>query len=131
MIPWNYIFYSGIIISAAAGVPILYLIKKFVLEEKTHFKFDWDGIVERAAITALILTKTYFILFIPLITALRAFYYVSMASGFKESPDIFGRSESALAYQKVKLKSTLGIDLIGSPLTAIVIGLLILGIFPS
>ncbi|MCX5725910.1 MAG: hypothetical protein NT030_01780 [Candidatus Saganbacteria bacterium] len=129
MIPWNYIFYTGIILSAAAGSPILYLVKKFVIDEKTHFRLDWDGILERAAITALILTKTYFILLVPIIIAARAFYYVSMAPGFRENPDLFGRSGSFLPYQKVKLKSVLGVDLTLSPAIAIVISLIIVGIF--
>jgi len=130
MISWKYLVYIiGIVIAAFAGTPLLYFIKKFIVDEKTHYEVDWDGIIERAAVTALIISQNYLVLLIPIIVGIRVFYYVTVSPQFKRSPDILGRPEFSLAYQRVKSKSILGIDLIGSPCFAILIGLLLVGFF--
>jgi len=121
----------GLIISTYGSSFILYYIKTTFVDRKILYRRDWDGMLERGVITLLMLGGWKFILIIPVIVAVRIFYYLSFASHPKEWSDIIKRIEPPFEYQKIKLKSYLSIDLIGSPILAVLVGIFLknLGIF--
>ena len=95
-----------ILISAAGGTFVLHYLKNYLLEEKSKFRWDWDGILERGTITCLIITGRWPYL-IPLVIIVKAAYRLVLVSKPGAVP------------QKVRLKAELAFDLILSPAIAI------------
>jgi hypothetical protein len=104
-----------ILISAAGGTFVLHYLKNYLLEEKSKFRWDWDGILERGLITCLIITDRWLYL-IPLIIILKAAYRLGLVNYFEK---LLRVNEPGTVPQKVRLKAELAFDLILSPAIAI------------
>ncbi len=111
----------GALISAIGGLFFLYLIKKKVTETSAGLRPDLPGIAERALVTVFtVLGGPYLWLIVPVILIKGAV----LVLGLSGLTGLLSREEPSLAYQKVKLKENLGVDLILSPALAVLVGIL-------
>lgn len=113
----------ALIFAAFGGEIIIFYLKKIFVNPKSGFSFDPSGMIERSLILILIIAGGSFILVIPIIVALRAICILGKGS-FKNISDILIRKEPALEFQKIRLKSELGLSLIASPAIGILFGIL-------
>lgn len=114
----------SLLISVFGGTFLLYFLKKSLVDEKLAFSFDLSGMLERFFITLLFFGPTPLILLLPLIVGIKAFHILQL----KKLSSLVRREEPSLSYQKVKIKSLLGIDLLLSPLLAILVGMVAKGL---
>lgn len=119
------IYLIGLILSTYGASFILYYIKATFIDRKIQYKRDWDGMLERGTVTLLFLLGPKLILITPFVVAARILYYLSVSGHLKNWLDITRRIEPSVEYQKVKLKGYLSVDLAGSPLLAIIIGMIL------
>jgi len=111
--------WGTVAISAVGGAVFLHYIKNFTLKEKMPFSWDWDGIVERSAITYLIATASPQLYLIPIVIAAKAMIRLILIGFTREIVKV---NEPGTVSQKVRLKAELAFDLILSPAFAILIG---------
>ena len=112
----------GLLISAPLGSFILYFAKKQYVDESIKPQLDAEGILERSAITILVILGSYSLILIPMVILMKAAYYLIKLKALRS---IFIREEPGMISQKVKIKGALAIDLIGSPAYAVIVGLLL------
>jgi hypothetical protein len=113
-------FWGTLAIAAFGGSFLIYYLTNFLLEEKAKFTFDWDGVIERAAVAYLIMTPGYLFL-IPFVILIKiVFRFCSL--GFLSA--ILKTSEPGTAAQKVRFKAELALELFLSPLFAILVGII-------
>jgi len=103
-------------ISSVGGALFLHYLKNFLLEEKTPFAWDWDGLVERPIITLFIILGGYWLYYIPSVVLLKLVGRLLIL----RLPKILGKIDS----QKARLRSEFAFDLIVSPIFAILIGVI-------
>jgi hypothetical protein len=108
-----------LLFSGLGGVFILHYLKNFFLEEKTKLKPDWDGFLERALITFLVLSAPNLWPLIPVLIAAKVFCRLWLLGSI---PAILKSNEPGAAFQKVLFKSELAFDLLLSPAFAILLG---------
>ena len=111
-----------LLIAAFVGEYIIYILKRLVVSEKSRFSADVSGMVERVALAAAILGGGWYNALIPVIIIIRALYFVS--GSFGGIANIINREEPAVEFQKIRLKSELGISLLASPALGILFGIL-------
>lgn len=116
-----------ITLGVVGGSFLLYFLKRIFVDARTTFSFDIDGILERAAIILLFLGPPLLLFIIPAVVIAKITYYFLSYGHFKRFAEIAKREGPPLAYQRIKLKSVLALDLIGSPLLAILIGIALKG----
>lgn len=113
-------FWGTLAIAAFGGSFLIYYLTNFLLQEKAKFTFDWDGVVERAAVTYLIMTPS-FLWLIPVVILVKImFRLISLA--FLSS--LLKTSEPGTVPQKVKFKAELALELFLSPVFAILVGII-------
>ena len=109
-------------VSSVGGAFFLHYFKLFILREKVPFSFDWDGMIERAAITYVYCAADFWAFaLIPVIILVEGFWRVSLVS-YKNS--LFGHNEPGALLQQLLFKMDLGTDLLVSPLFAILVGMI-------
>lgn len=113
-------FWGTLAIAAFGGSFLIYYLTNFLLEEKAKFTFDWDGVIERAAVAYLVMTPKYLLL-IPAVILLKIAVRL-IALGFFAS--LLKTDEPGVVSQKVKLKAELALELFLSPLFAILVGII-------
>ncbi len=104
-------FWGTLAIAAFGGSFLIYYLTNFLLEEKAKFSFDWDGVAERALIAYLVMQPGWLYLVPAVILVKLAARLLSL----RYLPEI--------AAQKVKQKAELALELVLSPLFAILVGL--------
>ena len=112
----------ALIISTGGGSLLIFLIKKNFTDASIKYTFDPLGILERLIITVFVPMGSFFLLAIPVVVAIKVGYYLFGLSAWSS---MFAREEPAITYQKVKFKGSLAVELIGSPLFAILIGVIL------
>jgi hypothetical protein len=113
-------FGGTLAIAAFGGSFLIYYLTNFLLQEKARFAFDWDGVIERAAVAYLVMTPKLLFL-IPVVILLKVACRL-IALGFLSS--LLKRSEPGVAAQKVTLKAELALELFLSPVFAILVGII-------
>jgi len=104
-----------IALAALSGTLLIHYLKNFFLAEKTKFSPDWDGWLERGAVTFCVI-QGWWLLIIPIVI-LKAVYRLLFIDRIE------GTNEPGAVSQKVKFKGELAFDLLASPALAILIGL--------
>jgi len=105
------------LILATLGVSIfLSLLKNFLALEK-GWRLDGDGICERALIVLIFWQGGVVFILLPIVILFRIFFYLNLHRHL----DIIKINEPGALFQKIKIKSELLVDLLGSPLSAILI----------
>ena len=112
-------FWSTLSISAIGGTFILHYLKNYLLKEKSRFRWDWDGILERGVITYLVMINNWLYL-IPAVIVLKVIYRLALVNYFEK---LLRVSEPGTVSQKVRLKGELAFDLILSPAIAILVAI--------
>lgn len=111
---------AGLVLSSIGGNVLLHLIKRNFTDSQDKLTADPVGSIERAIITTLfVLGGNWLYLILPVILVKAGFYI----RGLSSLSDIFSRNEPSLAYQKVRVKASLAVDLILSPALAVFIGI--------
>ena len=100
----------------------MFYIKKQFVDGSIKYHLDMDGSLERGLVTLCAALGSYYLILIPIIILAKAAYHVLMLKGLE---NIFTREEPGMASQKVKIKGDLAVDLIGSPILAVFVGLLL------
>ncbi len=118
----NFIYVGALLISALVGSLLLFFLKKFLVEASTKFKSDILGVIERPAITLLVALGRPYVYLIIIVITIKNVIYLSRLS---RSLALLSRGEASLAYQKVKFKEILAIDLIVGPLFAVLVGIIL------
>ena len=111
----------ALIFSTLGGTLLLHRLKNFSLKEKLKPRLNWDALIERLIITAIIIQAPNLWPLI-LLTILAKVLYRIFLLGF--IPGILKSQEPGTAAQKVLLKAELAFDLILSPTFAILTGVL-------
>ncbi len=104
--------------SALGGSFVLHYLKNFLLKEKMPFSWDWDGLIERAVITYLLVASRWLYL-IPAVVAVKIVLRLILIGFFANLARV---NEPGAVYQKVTLKAELALDLLLSPAFAILVG---------
>lgn len=112
-------FLGTLAISAFGGTLVIHYLKNFLLTEKAALAWDWDGLIERTIITLLIVIDRWLFL-IPVIIIVKVVFRLVMIGFFA---GLFKTDEPGIVSQKVRLKAELALDLILSPLIAILTGI--------
>jgi|GEM_PF-370363 len=118
-----FVYLTGLTASTYGSSFVLYYIKTTFIDKQIFYRRDKDGMIERGIVFSLLLLPWQLFLLIPVIVGIRILYYLNFTSHFKEWVDIIKRIEPSVEYQKVKLKSYLTVDLVGSPVLAVLIGI--------
>lgn len=101
--------------------------KQTLVYEKKLVTLTLPDFIERGAITLLIFLGPPAVFFIPLVILLKLLYYIG-SKELSQSYFAIPKQANFLTLQKVKIKETLGIELIASPTLAIFCGLAIKGL---
>ena len=109
----------ALFLSSLGGTVVLHYLKNFLPQEKIKFRLDFDGLLERLAITPILLSLPSPWIFIVVVIALKSAYRFWILG---TSPPTTQSHEPGNAPQKVLLKSELAFDLLSSPAFAILIG---------
>lgn len=110
-----------LVLATFGGTFLLHFLKNFLLKEKTSFHLDWDGLLERLCLTYIVMAAANLWIFIPIIIALKIIFRLTLL-GFV--PGINQSNEAGASIQKVRLKASLGFDLLLSPAFAILVGVI-------
>jgi len=116
------LYLTALIVSAVGGAGGIYYAKKQLADASEKFKLDVIGIFERLLVTGSVAVGGKLLLLVPVVIAIKIVFYLS---GLRKWSDILSRKEPAMAYQKVKLKADLALELIISPLFAVIVGLIL------
>jgi hypothetical protein len=108
-------------IAAFGGTLLIHYLRNFLLTEKLPLAWDWDGLIERAAIAYLIIAKPDWWYLIPGAILLKLMFRLA---GLALTGSISKRPEPGAVYQKVTLKSELALELLLSPAFAILVGVI-------
>ena len=98
---------------------VIHLLKNFLLREKIKFRLDWDGLLERLIITYIIIAAPSLWIFAPISIVLRIVYRIFVLN---KRSTLSTRGEPGVASQKVLYKSEFSLDIILSPLLALLVG---------
>lgn len=109
------------ILLATLGVSIFLYFTKNFLGLNPAFFWDWDGLVERALLVYIIRTQTMVWVLVPLIILSRIIIYL-IAHGHLE---FLKEDEPGALFQRVKIKSEMLVDVIASPLIAVILSIYI------
>jgi hypothetical protein len=109
----------ALLLSSLGGTIILHYLKNYFLREKLRLRWDWDGLVERALISALIIRLPQYLWLVPLIILIKVFIRLFW---LQKSANLLAQAEPGIVSQKVLYKSELAFDLIISPALAILVG---------
>jgi len=112
----------AVLISAFGGALFLSLIKKYITVTSVKIQLDPPGMLERSLITVFVALGSFYVFFIPLIIFAKGIYIISNLTGWA---GLLERREPTMAYQKVKLKSNIAVELLASPLFAIIVGIIL------
>jgi hypothetical protein len=113
-------FGGTLAIAAFGGSFLIYYLTNFLLQEKAKFAFDWDGVIERAAVAYLVMTPKFLFL-IPLVILIKIAVRL-IALGF--FPSLLKSGEPGVVAQKVTLKAELALSLFISPVFAALVGII-------
>jgi hypothetical protein len=113
-------FCGTLAIAAFGGSFLIYYLTNFLLQEKAKFAFDWDGVIERGAISYLVMTPKFMLLIPVVILAKVAFRLIAL--GWFSSR--LNTDEPGGISQKVTLKAELALELFLSPAFAILVGII-------
>jgi len=105
------------LILATLGVSIFLSLLKNFLDLRKGWHLDWDGICERALIVLIFWPGGLFFILLPINILFRIFFYLNLHGHL----EILRINEPGALFQKVRIKSELLVDLLGSPLSAILI----------
>jgi len=100
---------------ATLGASILLSLLKNFLDLKRGWGLDWDGLIERALIVAVFAVGSWTYLFLPSVILARILIYLA----WHKHLEILRINEPGALYQRIRFKSELVVDLIGSPLLGI------------
>lgn len=113
----------ALIFASFGGEIIIFYLKRLLVSSKVKFSFDISGMIERTAVMLVIIIGGFIVLLIPAIVLIRAVSIMGEGS-FKNISDIIKREEPAVEFQKIRLKSELGLSLLASPSLGILFGIL-------
>ena len=113
-------FCGTLAIAAFGGSFLIYYLTNFLLQEKAKFAFDWDGVIERAAVAYLVMTSK-FMLLIPVVILVKIAVRLVMLGLFSS---LLKTEEPGGVPQKVTLKAELALELFLSPAFAILVGII-------
>jgi hypothetical protein len=120
-------FYQKIVIAAViaafAGDPIIFYLRKTLVNPHVRFDIDISGMLERAALILVIVLGGNYIVLIPFIVLLRALSLLGEGT-FRKFSNIIKREEPAIQFQKIRLKSELAVTLLASPTIGILLGII-------
>jgi hypothetical protein len=100
---------------ATLGASILLSLFKNFLELKRGWGLDWDGTIERALIVLIFYLGSWTFIFLPAVISSRILFYLT----WHRHLEILKVTEPGALYQRIRIKSELVVDLIGSPLLGI------------
>jgi hypothetical protein len=113
-------FGGTLAIAAFGGSFLIYYLTNFLLQEKAKFAFDWDGVIERAAVAYLVMTPK-FIFLVPVVILIKIAARLIALGFFSATPK---SDEPGVISQKVTLKAELALELFLSPVFAILVGII-------
>jgi hypothetical protein len=108
-------------VSAFGGTLVIHYLRNFFLRENLPLAWDWDGLLERAAVTFVINAAPAWIFLLPGIILLKLLVRLA---GLSAAGGISKTDEPGAAYQKVLLKAEFALELILSPVFAILVGVI-------
>ena len=111
----------ALLLATFGGSLIIHRLKNFILEERSHFQFEWDSLLERLCLTYIMINALHYWPLIPVIIVLKLIYRL-LQLGSKLP--ISTSDEPGNVFQKVLFKSELSFDLFLSPAWAIMIGVI-------
>lgn len=111
------------IITAFAGDPLIFYLKRVLVNPHVIFAIDASGIIERTALILVIILGGNFVFLIPFIVLARALSLMGEGN-FKKVSNIIKREEPAIQFQKIRLKSELAVTLLASPALGILFGII-------
>ncbi|MBU0687762.1 MAG: DUF3307 domain-containing protein [Candidatus Margulisbacteria bacterium] len=125
----NYILYLiGIIAATYPGGYVIAYAKKIISYDQEFHPLALPGFIERLAIVLLIFWEPRGIYFVPLIVSFKLIYYSTTKALWENLMAISGQENIGTSLQKIKTKQEMGIEFIGSPALAIMVGLIIKGL---
>jgi hypothetical protein len=120
-----YVLLTGfaLLLGSFGGTAVILFLKKQLINPKTRWHFDWDGIVERLLLILVVLfsSQAETLVSISLILAIistRSLYFLSHYN----LPNFLQRHIRGVELQKQKIRLLMGIELIASPLFAFAVG---------
>jgi len=108
-------------IAAFGGTLLLHYLRNFLLAEKLPLAWDWDGLLERAAIAYIVIALPNWWYFIPCVILLKLLVRLA---GLARAGGIGKVREPGAVFQQVTLKAEFAFDLIVSPAFAILVGVI-------
>jgi hypothetical protein len=114
--------FTAVLVSAFGGLAFVYFIKKYLIETSMRLRHDVPGVAERMLITLFTFMGGPYLWLIPFVILIKGAVLMFGLSGLA---DFLSREEPSLAYQRVRLKASLAVDLILSPAIAILVGILL------
>jgi hypothetical protein len=108
-------------VAAFGGTMLIHYLRDLLLTEKLPLAWDWDGLLERAAIAYLLIALPSYWYLVPAVILAKLLVRLI---GLAVSGNISKVNEPGAAYQKVTLKAELAFELIASPFFAILVGII-------
>jgi hypothetical protein len=113
----------AVVLAVLCGEVAIFYLKRFFADKSMEYSPDISGMIERPAIVIAVVLGGYFLLFIPLIIIVRAFFLAG-GNWVKGLSELIKRDEPAVQFQKIRLKSELSVSLLASPAIGIIFGLI-------
>lgn len=115
----------GVIAATYAGSVLLYYLRRTFVDERSPFEQGWDGMAERLAIFLLIFAAGPYLWLIPIVVICRAIFYLWRVLQLRPGFDIILRGQRPVVHERwLEEKGDVAVDLIGSPLWAIIAALI-------
>ena len=108
-------------IAAFGGTLLIHYLRNFFLAEKLPLAWDWDGLLERAAVVYILTSVPARWYLIPGVILLKLMLRLA---GLALTGSISKRPEPGMISQKVTLKAELAWELLLSPAFAILVGVI-------
>ncbi len=113
----------AVVIATFAGDPLIFYLRRTLVNPHVSFDIDISGMIERAALILVIVLGGNYVVLIPFIVLVRALSLMGEGN-FKKFSNIIKREEPAIQFQKIRLKSELAVTLLASPTLGILSGII-------
>jgi hypothetical protein len=113
----------AILLAVLCGEVVVFYFKRYFADKNLPYSPDISGIIERAAIVIAVVLGGRYILTVPVIVLVRAFFLTGK-TWLREFSEIIKRDEPAVEFQKIRLKSEIAVSMVASPAIGIMFGLI-------
>jgi hypothetical protein len=122
---------TGLIIATYAGAVVIYYVKKTFWDERAVFEHDPGGLIERGLLVLSMIMLKPFLLYLALalIIGVRSIAYLKNSGHLRPDFEVILRGKNPFVLERIlERKGDILIDLIASPVIAILVGVAVRGL---